>query len=162
MTCRERLEAYLRREQAPFGVHPHPPAQGHAEYDHIPERITALARLVVADGAPVLLAAPASRELDLALAGAALGAGEVRPADAGELAATFVDCEPDALPPFGNLYGVPVLVDRTLEADRAIFFPAGTHATSLSIAYADFKRLAEPAVAEFTHPRRHSAQVGGR
>lgn len=153
MTCRERLEAYLRRQQAPFGVHPHHGAEGQAGRDRIPGRLLVSVLVVIADGAPVLLAAPASRRVDLALAGAALGARELRPADEGELAATFADCEPGAIPPFGNLYGVPVLVDRSLEVDRAIFFPVGTQATALSIAYADFRRLVAPAVAEFTYPQ---------
>ena len=53
------------------------------------------------------------------------------------------------MPPFGNLYGVPVYVDETLAKDEMIVFRAGTHTDTMSVAYADFERLVEPTVADF-------------
>jgi Ala-tRNA(Pro) deacylase len=54
------------------------------------------------------------------------------------------------MPPFGNLFGVPVYVDRSLAADEAIVFQAGTHADTVRMRYADFARLVQPIVADFT------------
>jgi Ala-tRNA(Pro) deacylase len=42
-----------------------------------------------------------------------------------------------------------VYVDRSLTADDQIIFPAGTHTTTLSVAYLDFARLVEPVVLDF-------------
>jgi Ala-tRNA(Pro) deacylase len=53
------------------------------------------------------------------------------------------------MPPFGNLYGVPVCVDRSLVEDDEIVFQAGTHSDTLQIAYADYARLVNPIVADF-------------
>jgi Ala-tRNA(Pro) deacylase len=73
-------------------------------------------------------------------------------ADEERFAETFPDCEVGAMPPFGNLYGVPVCVDETLANDETIVFRAGTHTDTMSVAYADFERLVEPTVADFADP----------
>jgi Ala-tRNA(Pro) deacylase len=52
------------------------------------------------------------------------------------------------MPPFGNLFGLPLIVDRTLEDDANIAFQAGTHTESVRMKYLDFKRLARPQVAD--------------
>jgi Ala-tRNA(Pro) deacylase len=81
-----------------------------------------------------------------------LGAGEVRLTEEERFAEAFPDCEVGAMPPFGNLYGVPVCVDRALAKDETIVFRAGTHTDTMSVAYADFERLVEPLVADFADP----------
>lgn len=55
------------------------------------------------------------------------------------------------MPPFGNLYDVPVYVDKTLAEDETIVIQAGTHTDTMSLRYKDFERLAKPAVADFVH-----------
>ena len=78
-----------------------------------------------------------------------LGAQDVRLAREDEFASSFPDCEVGAMPPFGNLYGVPVIVDRALAEDDTIVIQAGTHTDTLSLKYSDFARLVEPTLAEF-------------
>ena len=48
--------------------------------------------------------------------------------------------------PFGNLYGLPVYVDKSLAEDKEIVFNAGTHVDTIRIKYADFARLVRPAI----------------
>lgn len=154
MTCRERLEAWLREQQVAFAVQHHAQrftAQEVAQSEHIPGRLLAKVVVAIADGKQVLLVLPAPWRVDLAKAAAALGAKELRLAREEEFAAAFPDCEVGAMPPFGNLYGLPVAVDRSLAADETIYFQAGTHTDTLSLKYADFVRLAQPAVREFAH-----------
>jgi nicotinate phosphoribosyltransferase len=57
-----------------------------------------------------------------------------------------------AVPPFGNLYGLPVYVDRTLAAEVVIVCQAGTHTDTVSLRLADFERLVRPVVADFALP----------
>lgn len=162
MTCRERLESYLRKNRIPYGVHPHPPAytaQAVAEQEHIPNQLMVKVVIIVADGELAMLVVPASRRVDLAAVAALLDAREVRLATEHELAAAFPDCQLGAMPPFGELYEMPVYADRSLEGDRAIFFQAGDHTLAFSVAYADFKRLAEPALGIFTQTQRLPAHV---
>jgi len=48
--------------------------------------------------------------------------------------------------PFGNLYGLPVYVDKSLAEDAEIVFNAGTHIDTIRIKYADFARLVRPVI----------------
>jgi Ala-tRNA(Pro) deacylase len=55
--------------------------------------------------------------------------------------------------PFGNLYDVPVYVDRAVGRNERIVFQAGTHSVTMSVAYADFERLTGPTVADIAVAR---------
>jgi Ala-tRNA(Pro) deacylase len=60
------------------------------------------------------------------------------------------------MPPFGNLYGIPVYVDRSLTEDEEIVFQAGTHSDAIRMRYWDFAVLVFPVVENF---HRSSAEV---
>ncbi len=45
--------------------------------------------------------------------------------DLRELSERFPDCEIRAMPPFGNLYDMPVFADESLTRDKEIAFNAG-------------------------------------
>ena len=152
MECRDRLENYLRENQVPFEEQHHPravSAQEVAASEQIPGRMLAKTVMVLADGEIAMLALPAPYQVDLEKAAAALGVKEARLAEEEEFADTFSDCEVGAMPPFGNLYGVPVYVEKTLAEDETIVFRSGTHTETMSVSYSDFERLVEPTVAQF-------------
>jgi Ala-tRNA(Pro) deacylase len=58
------------------------------------------------------------------------------------------DCEGGAMSPFGNLYERPRVRRPGLGRNERIVFQAGTHSVTMSIAYADFERLAGLTVAD--------------
>ena len=154
MECRGKLESYLRSNGVPFEVRHHPQAftaQELSEREHVPGKTHAKVVMVIADGKMVMLAPPAPWRVDLERARRALRAGEVRLAREDEFVAAFPDCELGAMPPFGNLYRLPVYVDPALAEDDTIHFPVGTHTDSMSLKYRDFARLVEPTVAAFGH-----------
>lgn len=62
-----------------------------------------------------------------------------------EFGALLPDCELGAMPPFGELYGLPIYVDESLAADEEIVFNAGTHHDAIRLSYEGFARLAKPA-----------------
>jgi Ala-tRNA(Pro) deacylase len=152
MECRDRLENYLRENRVPFEEQRHPravSAQEVAASEHLPGRMLAKTVMVLADGEMLMLTLPAPYQVDLEKAAAALGVDEARLAEEEEFADTFLDCEVGAMPPFGNLYGVPVYVEKTLAEDETIVFRSGTHTETMSVSYSDFERLVEPTVAQF-------------
>jgi Ala-tRNA(Pro) deacylase len=53
------------------------------------------------------------------------------------------------MPPFGNLYGMPVYVADSLTEDEEIAFNAGSHTQLVKMAYRDFERLVQPEVMRF-------------
>ena len=157
MDCKERLERHLRDSGVAFELHHHPlafTAQAVAESEHVPGKLMAKVVMVYADGKLTMLALPAPARVDLARAAAGLGAKEVRLARENEFAAAFPDCDVGAMPPLGNLYGVPTYVDRSLTEDQSIVFQAGTHTDTIRLAYKDYERLVKPVVAEFAHGTR--------
>ena len=152
MQCQEKLELYLRAEGVPFEAHQHPPAftaQEVAEREHISGKQVAKVVVVWADNQLVMLVLPASHQVDAAHLDALLGAQHVRLAHEPELAVAFPDCEVGAMPPFGNLYDLPVYVDTALSTAEMIVVAAGTHTDTLHLAYADYARLVKPNVATF-------------
>ena len=149
------IEAYLRQRGIAFEVQRHPvafTAQQVAEAEHVPGKLVAKVVVGIADGRPVMFAVPATRRVDFAEAAAVVGAGHVRLADERELAVLFPDCELGAMAPLGSLYNIRVYVDGALARDREIVFPAGTHAATIRMRYADFERVVSPTVAFFTRP----------
>jgi Ala-tRNA(Pro) deacylase len=156
MTCKDRLESYFALEGVPCSMQHHSvafTAQEVAESEHIPGKTVVKSVVVWSDGVPTILALPASYLVDFALVQKALGAEHVRLATESELAQLFADCEVGAVPPFGNLYDIPVYVDTSLTSDETIVFAAGTHTETARVKYADFARLVEPVVVEIAQPR---------
>ncbi|HEX5690605.1 MAG TPA: YbaK/EbsC family protein [Roseiflexaceae bacterium] len=159
MICYERLLNYLREQRVPFEVQHHRlayAAQDVAAIEHISNERMVKVVMVFADGVLTMLALPASHRVDLAHLASAIGAKEVYLAGEREIAAAFPDCEVGAMPPFGHLYGVRVYVDRLLANDEQIVFQAGTHTETISMAYAEYARLALPIVADFA---RHFREI---
>jgi Ala-tRNA(Pro) deacylase len=151
MQCKDRLEAYLRENQVPFQMQHHArvfTAQEVAASEHIPGKMLAKVVMALADGRLTMVVLPAPDRVDLAKLGMLLNTRDVRLAQESEFAAAFPDCEVGAMPPFGNLYNLPVYVDTTLAEDETIVFQAGTHTDTMSMRYADFERLVRPTVAD--------------
>lgn len=97
-----------------------------------------------------MLVLPADRHVNLDEAERALGVGQARLATEEEFKRLFPDCEPGAMPPFGNLYDLPVYVAPSLTAETEIAFNAGSHTEVIRMAYADFADLVHPIVVEFS------------
>ena len=54
------------------------------------------------------------------------------------------------MPPFGNLYGIPVFVSESLAEDEYVAFSAGSHHEVVLMTYADYERLVGPSIVKFT------------
>jgi len=155
MGCKEDLEAYLRENKVPFQVQHHAvayTAQEVAAAEHVPGRMLAKVVMILGNGGLSMFVLPAPARVDLDRVATVLGVQEARLAQEDEFAGRFPDCEVGAMPPFGNLYDLPLYVDRSLAEDETIVFDSGTHTDTMSMKYADFARLAKPIVAEFARP----------
>jgi Ala-tRNA(Pro) deacylase len=124
-----------------------------AAEEHVPGKLVAKTVVVKVDDGFALAVMPATARANFARLRSALGAREVRLATELEFTGLFPDCEVGAMPPFGNLYGVPVYVDAALTQDKEIIFNAGTHQDTIRMRYADFERLALPKIFTFALAR---------
>jgi Ala-tRNA(Pro) deacylase len=119
-----------------------------ASLAHISGRELTKTVMVFVDGRLAMAVLPASVQVGLDRLKALTKAKEVRLATEREFRDAFPDCETGAMPPFGNLYGMPVYVDISLFSDE-IIFNAGTHRELIRMSFSDFERLVKPVVGDF-------------
>ncbi len=105
--------------------------------------------IVKLDGQLAMAVLPAKYLVDLGALrrGAHVKEAVLAPED--EFRVCFPECETGAMPPFGNLYGMRVFADASLEQDKEIAFNAGTHRELVRMAWEDFKKLVKPAIIRF-------------
>jgi Ala-tRNA(Pro) deacylase len=153
MPVSERLVHFLEEQHVPFVTMPHPrayTAQEIAASVHVPGQEVAKTVIVLADEKLHMAVVPATRRIELALLKNALGVKKIRLATEAEFEGVFPECEVGAMPPFGNLYRIPVIVDESLKKDREIVFNAGSHTETVKMAFDEFVDLVKPIFASFT------------
>jgi len=152
MSISRTLNAYLDHERVHYDVLPHPEAfraVAIAQTLHTPEKQMAKVVIVKVQERFVMTVLPASWNVDLHRLRTVFATHQVRLATEDEITGLFPDCELGAMPPFGNLYGLPVYVDQSLTEDEEIVFQAGTHSDAIRMRYWDFASLTFPVVEKF-------------
>jgi len=144
----ERLTRWLEERGVRFRLLEHAPVFTSEEAARVrgtPIEAGAKALVLRAEEHTVHVVLPGNRKVDNAQVRAILGTRTLRFATPEELLA-LTGCTPGAVPPFGNLFGLPVLVDEELAKREDIAFNAGSNTTSIVMRCADFLRLAEAKV----------------
>lgn len=151
MSMSARLKSFLDENRIRYTLMTHSPAytaQSAAHTMHIPGKEVAKTIVVRAGKETVLAVLPASCHVNLGRLGKLVGQ-DTRLASEPEFIDKFPDCELGAMPPFGNLYKLPIYVDEKLAADEEIVFNAGTHRDAIRMRYEDFEKLTHPTVGGF-------------
>lgn len=149
----KRLKEFLDSHQVKYVTTTHSTAytaQEIASLAHIRGKEFAKAVIVRVDGMMVMAVLPAPCHVDLPLLKAAAKGKTIALASETEFRESFPECETGAMPPFGQLYGMPVFVDESLTRDKEVVFNAGTHHELIRLSYDDFARLVQPKVARFS------------
>jgi len=152
----EKLKSFLDQNQVKYVCVTHSPtftAQEIAASAHIPGRELAKTVMVELDGRMAMAVLPASYQVDLEALRVLSGADRIDLASEEQFKSLFPDCEPGAMPPFGNLYDMAVYATESLAEDEEIAFNAGSHTELVRLAYADFARLVRPEVGRFSTRR---------
>jgi Ala-tRNA(Pro) deacylase len=147
-----KLREFLDTSKVSYSVHSHPTAytaQEIAALSHVKGRALAKVVMVKAGADLAMLVLPADHKVDFARVKAVLGVKDVRLAQEGEFSGVFPGCEVGAMPPFGNLFNLPVYADRSLEKDEEIVFNAGTHTQTAKMTWRDYARLVKPRMEDF-------------
>jgi len=151
----KRLREYLDSHGVMYVVLSHSPAytaQEIARAAHVPGQEMAKTVMVRLDGELVMVVMPAPAKVRFGLLREASGAEHVELAREKDFARLFPGCELGAMPPFGNLYDVPVIVDEAMTEHTEICFNAGTHIELIRMPYADFDALVKPTVMRVSEP----------
>lgn len=115
-----------------------------AESAHVQGREMAKTVMLRMDGGLAMAVLPAVQKVNLELLREGAGIASLELAHEQDFRSDFPGCEVGAMPPFGNLFGMPVFVEPRLAADKEISFNAGSHTELIRMAYKDFERLVRP------------------
>jgi Ala-tRNA(Pro) deacylase len=127
-------------------------AQEIAAIAHIPGKDLAKTVIIKIDGKMAMAVLPASYKVSFDNLKDTLGAKEVRLAYEQEFIDKFPNCEVGAMPPFGNIYGMDVLVAESLAEDEEIAFNACSHTELIKMNFNDFEKLVKPKRIKFSVP----------
>ncbi len=62
----------------------------------------------------------------------------------------ITDCKVGSVPPFGNLFGIPLYVDKSLLRNEIINFNAGLHTHSVKMNCRDYTSAVNPIIGDFS------------
>ena len=155
MAISERLKAFLQMSRVSYTTARHPivyTAQEIAAAQHVSGRHLAKCVLVKTDRGPVLAVLPAVQLIDFKQLKSLVGAMSLSLGKEADIKERFPDVEVGAMSPFGNLYQVPVVVDKALSQTEEIVFNGGTHTDTVTMRYRDFAALVKPRTGAFGQP----------
>jgi Ala-tRNA(Pro) deacylase len=155
ITCLDRLQHWLREQHVGYSIRHHYQALAWENMAaELHENSAHIARTVIAqaDGRRVLLVIPVTEQVDFQRVARLLQAQSVVPAREGDFEAGLLDCELDALPPFGSLFHLPTYLDKGLARMNQIVFLAGTHRATIRVATDEYVRAAQPIIGQLTGP----------
>jgi Ala-tRNA(Pro) deacylase len=149
MALSEKLRVFLEENRAEYTHTVHPlayTAREVASAERLPAREVAKTVVVFGDDGFHMMVLPANRVVDFQEVRVTLGLSHASMATEEELSRLFPDCELGAMPPMGNLYGMPVYLDSSLAGEPTIAFNGGTHGDEVHMRTADYRALVDPAV----------------
>ena len=149
----KKLKEYLDAQGVPYTSLEHSAAytaQETAASAHITGKEFAKTVIVDLDGKIGMAVLPANRKVVLQDLRDVTGSDRVKFVSEAVFQQRFPDCEPGAMPPFGNLYGMDVYAAESLSEHEEIAFSAGSHTEIIRMAYRDFERLVHPKIMSFT------------
>lgn len=148
------LEKYLNDNKVDYKVIQHGvafTAQETAASAHIHGIEMAKTVIVKLDHIFAMAVLPSNEYVDLDAFADAFDVRNVELAGEEEFQRFFPGCEPGAMPPFGNLFGMKVYVACDLAKLDTICFNAGSHTELVQMRFEDYRRLAGPIILQFAH-----------
>ena len=152
-----RIPEWLNEKHVAFESLPHPPAfTAHqlAKYLHVPGAQVAKCVLVRGPSGYVVAVLPGDCQVDTERLGFGLN-GPVHIAGDREMAEVFPDCEWGVVPPFGGRYGLPTVLEASIDPDAALIMETHSHFEAVRLRCGDFEKLEQPR-------RLHFVCKGGR
>lgn len=148
----KKLKEFLDSQKVKYVSMTHSPAftaQEIAAVAHISGKQLAKTVIIKVDGHLAMVVLPANDQINFAKLRVVTGKEGVDLASEFDFKDKFSGCEVGAMPPFGNLYDMPVYVSNQLSNQDHILFNAGSHSELMQLSYHDFERLVKPKVVAF-------------
>jgi Ala-tRNA(Pro) deacylase len=120
-------------------------AQRIAQAEHVKGRHHAKVVMIKSGEQHLMMVLPADHQIDLEKVEKVIGKSVSLDKEQ-EFKPLFPDCAIGAMPPFGNLYGLPTYVDEHLAEQDYIVFEAGMHTDAIKMSYRDYEKIVKPEV----------------
>lgn len=137
------LREYLDSTDVQYDVLPHPHTGSSSETAqacNIPGDQIAKAVILEDENGYLMAVVPATHRIDLGVLHQRLER-HIGLATEPDLEDLFMDCEPGAVPPLGQAYGMQVMIDDSLNGLADIYFEAGDHSELIHLKGNDFEVL---------------------
>jgi len=147
---------YLKRNGVPYEVIEHAPAFSAHEVavaSNVPDKGLAKTIIINTNDKYFMMVIPGDHRLEEFKLHDLMKAKDLHLAHEDDLKPLFPDCELGAMPPFGNLYALPVYIDKELMKEKEIIFNACSHTKSIRLKMEDYMQLVKPVIAEFSCSR---------
>ncbi len=146
------ITALLKKNSCIFESYEHEPVKTSEEAAKIrntPLHEGAKALVMFADEKPVMLTLPADLKVDTKMFKNAFDIRDLRMASPDEVK-NITGVPIGAVPPFGNIFSIPLYVDEAMRDNDEIAFNAGLHTKSVRMKEKDFEKVAHPTVGKFS------------
>ena len=124
-------------------------AQELAHTLHIPGKMFAKTVVLKSNGKYLMAVLPATHKVNFNLFKKVAHVNELELPAEDDVMKHFPQCEAGAMPPFGNLYEMPVYVDVSLTEDKEIYFNATSLYEVIRMSFRDYENLVHPVVGTF-------------
>jgi Ala-tRNA(Pro) deacylase len=144
----EPIRSYLEERGVPFRTIEHPygvSAQQTAIQAHVSGKRFGKTVVLKRNGRYLILVIPADELVDFTALREQFGDGIVLATER-ELTQLFPDCETGAMPPLGELYGLPVVIDASFAKEGTIAVNGGTHTDVIELRWDEFVRSEHPRI----------------
>ncbi|TNF36033.1 MAG: YbaK/EbsC family protein [Gammaproteobacteria bacterium] len=145
MAIAETINCYLYRHHIPYELRCHPKtytSHATAQAAHINEDHMAKAVMVKDEHGYAVVVIPGNQWLGLHALNRQLGR-DFHLASEGDFTDLFNDCDPGAIPPLGQAYGLETFLDEQLTSLGNVYFEAGDHETLVCVNQGVFGTLFE-------------------
>ena len=109
----------------------------------------AKALIMKADKKSIMIVVPGDKKVDTSIFKKLYQVKDLEMATAEEVK-VISGVEVGAVPPFGNLFKIPLYFDKTIVENDIVFFNAGSHSKSISIKGSDLEKVTRPIVGSFS------------
>ena len=153
MNSIERLRNFLDDHNIQYDLLHHDPTHTSEELAHklnVDPKKIAKTVIVRNDKGYAMIVLPGDKKINFNYLSNVFLSNKLELAKEFEIKSLFPDCELGAMPPFGNLYKIPVYVALSLSSDHEIIFNACSHTYAIKMKYDDYARIISPNISYFS------------
>lgn len=144
----------LKKSNASFRMIDHPPTRTAQEAAKVagskPEEV-AKSLVLMADKKPILVIVAGDRRIEFRMLKKLKNIKDLRMANSEEVI-SHTGCPIGSVPPFGQLFNLPIVIDSAIKAMEEVVFSPGTNLQSIRMKAKDFLGILQGEILNFSTP----------